>query len=135
MNRDGLTGAEREFNAGVKSLLVLMAALLALISAGLLVTGHGGKVLGLLVGAFTSVVYLLLICYRVRRAAALPAREAVAYMRTGWFLRLTFIVLMLTATLKVPVIDFVFAVIGLLSLQLAIFLNGLFLVVKRSISK
>lgn len=134
MNRD-IPSAERELTAGVKSLLAMMAALIALVSAGLLVTGHGAKILGLLVGAFTSVVYLLLACYRVRRAAALPTRQAVAYMRTGWFIRLAFIVLMLTAALKAPVVDFVFAVVGLLSLQAAIFLNGLFLVVKRSITK
>jgi len=88
-----------------------------------------------LVGVAASVVYLLLICYRVRRAAALPVREAVAYMRTGWFIRLAFIVLVLAAVLKMPAIDFVFAVVGLLSLQIAIFLNGLYLVVKRSMIK
>ncbi|HWQ61189.1 MAG TPA: ATP synthase subunit I [Negativicutes bacterium] len=135
MSRDGQSGVEREFAAGVKSLLVSMAALIALIAAGLLVAGHGEKIPGLVVGAVTSVVYLLLICYRVRRAASLPTREAVAYMRTGWFLRLAFIVLMMAVALKVPAVDFVFAVVGLLSLQIAIFLNGLFLVVKRSMTK
>ncbi len=135
MNREGQAGAEREFAAGIKSLLVHMAALVALITAGLLATGHGEKIPGLLVGVAASVVYLLLICYRVRRAAALPVREAVAYMRTGWFIRLAFIVLVLAAVLKMPAIDFVFAVVGLLSLQIAIFLNGLYLVVKRSMIK
>lgn len=135
MNRDIQTGAERELAAGVKSLLAHMAALNAFIAAVLLIAGHGAKIPGLLVGAVTSAVYLLLICYRVRRAAALPTREAVAYMRTGWFVRLAFIVLMLTVALKVPVVDFLFAVVGLLSLQIAIFLNGLFLVVKRSMTK
>lgn len=135
MNRDGQAGAERELAAGVKSLLIHMAALIAFISAALLVAGRGEKILGLLVGAGTSAVYLLLVCYRVRRAAVLPTREAVAFMRTGWFIRLAFIVMMLTAALRVPVIDFVFAVVGLLSLQIAIFLNGLFLVVKRSMTK
>lgn len=135
MNRDGRSGAEREFAAGVKSLLVNMAAVTALIAAGLLIAGHGEKILGLAVGAITSAVYLLLISYRVRRAAALPAREAIAYMRTGWFLRLAFIIIMMAVALKVPVVDFAFAVIGLLSLQIAIFLNGLFLVVKRSVTK
>ncbi len=135
MNSDGRPGAEREFAAGVKSLLANMAAVIALIAAGLLITGHGDKIPGLAVGAITSVVYLLLIGYRVRRAAALPAREAVVYMRTGWFLRLGFIVIMMIVALKVPVVDFLFAVVGLLSLQVAIFLNGLFLVVKRSMTK
>jgi hypothetical protein len=88
-----------------------------------------------MVGAATSVIYLLLICYRVRRAAALQTREAVAYMRTGWFIRLAFVVMVFAAALKVPAVDFVFAVIGLLSLQIAIFLNGLFLAVKRSTTK
>ncbi len=135
MNSGGPAGAEQEFAAGVKRLLLHMAVLVAVLAAGLLAAGHGEKVSGLIVGAVTSATYFLLICYRVRRAVAMPPREAVAYMRTGWFVRLAFIVVMLAVALKVPAIDFIFAVIGLLSFQIAILLDGLYLVVRRSVTK
>ncbi len=135
MNSDRATGVEREFAAGVKNLLRNMALLVAVLTIALLATGHGEKILGLVAGAATSATYFLLICYRVRRAAAMPAREAVVYMRTGWLVRLAFVIAMLAVALKVPAIDFIFAVVGLLSFQIAILLNGLYLVARRSVTK
>jgi hypothetical protein len=135
MNSPGPTAIEQDFTAGVKRLLLHMAILVAATALGLLAAGHGGKITGLVFGAVTSATYFLLICYRVRRVAAMPAREAVAYMRTGWLVRLAFIVVMLAVALKVPAVDFIFAVIGLLSFKIAILLNGLYLIVRRSVTK
>lgn len=120
-----------EFTGAVKGMLIMMALWGLLVTAVLWLAGHGDKILGYLVGTAVSAVYFLLICYRVRRSAALPTRQAVVYMRTGWLIRLSFIVLVLAWSLKVPAINFAAAVAGLLSLQIVLFLQGLFMIMKR----
>lgn len=90
---------------------------------------------GLLAGTAASIIYFLFMCYRVKKSAELPAVKAVAYMRHGWLIRLGFIVLILILSLKAPQIHFLAAVAGLFSLQIVIFLNAIFLVGRKYLSK
>jgi len=126
---------QRELADGVKLLLAQMAALAVLAAAGLWLAGHGDKVPGFLAGVAISAVYCLLVFCRVRRSEALPPAKAVGYMRTGWLVRLAFVVLALAWALKTPAINFAAAVAGLLSLQIVIFFNGFYLVIRRFLGK
>lgn len=124
-----------ELGASVRRLLVQMAAFSAAVVAALLIAGQAAKILGFLVGAAVSVIYLLLVIFRVRRSAAMGQREAVSYMRTGWLVRLSFIVLALVWSLQVPAINFLSVVFGLLTLQIVLMLNGFYLVIRRFAAK
>ncbi len=135
MNDSGFADTRQELAGVAKRLLLQLAAWTAVIAAGLYFAGHGDKIAGFLAGAAISAVYGLLVCYRVRRSASLPPQKAVAYMRTGWLIRLAFIVLALAWSLKVPSFHFGAVVAGLLSLQIIIFLNGFYLVFRHSVTK
>jgi ATP synthase I chain. len=124
-----------ELISGVRRLLLQMPAWAALAALILCIAGCRDKIPGFLVGTVISLVYGLLICYRVQRSASLPPRKAAAYMRTGWLLRLAFIVLALVWALKVPLLNFGAVVAGLLSLQVIIFLNGFYLVIRHLLGK
>lgn len=126
---------EQELARTAKGFLLQIAVWAGLVTAGLIFGGHGDKVPGYLVGVTVSLTYCLLICYRVKKSAALPPKEAVAYMRMGWLIRLSFIVLILVWSLKVPAINFLAAVAGLLSLQIVIFFHGTYIVAKRFLTK
>lgn len=82
------------------------------------ISGLPEKIPGLLLGVVTSAVYLVLMAKRVEKSAGLPVSSAVFSMRVGWVLRLSFIVMMLIVSLKVPGIDFIAAVVGLFSLHI-----------------
>ncbi|MDT8903752.1 ATP synthase subunit I [Anaeroselena agilis] len=118
-----------------RKLLLQLSAWAATVVGVLYFTGHGDKIAGFLAGTAISAVYGLLVCYRVRRSASLSPQKAVAYMRTGWLIRLAFIVLALAWSLKVPSLNFGAVVAGLLSLQIIIFVNGFYLVVRHSTAK
>lgn len=120
-----------EFAGSVRRFLLQMAAWAALVTAGLYVAGYGGKVAGFLAGTAVSIIYFLLLGYRVRRSAAMPPKQAVAYMRMGWVIRLAFVALAVIWMLKVPAIDFTGAILGLFSFKIVLLLNGFWLVVRR----
>jgi hypothetical protein len=88
------------------------------------------RLAGLSIGIFTSVVYFLLMCYRVRKSADMPVHKALLYMRVGWLMRLSFIVLMLLLSVKIPGIDFWSAVFGLFTLQIVMFLQAAVMVTR-----
>lgn len=125
----------QEFTVQVKRTLCQMAALLAVLAAGAWLTGRAAAIPGLLLGGAASAVYFLLMGYRVRRSAALPPERAVTYMRTGWLVRLSFVVLILILSLKVPQIDFVAAVVGLFSLQAVVIFDAIFTVARSFFRK
>jgi hypothetical protein len=92
--------------------------------------GQPERLAGLSMGIFTSVIYFLLMCYRINKSADMPVHKALLYMRVGWLMRLSFIVIMLLLSVKIPGIDFWSAVFGLFTLQIVIFLQAAFVVTK-----
>ncbi len=118
-----------------RRLLLQLVAWTALVVATLYFTGHDDKISGFLAGTAISILYGLLVCYRVWRSVLLPTNKAVAYMRTGWLVRLAFVVLALAWSLKVPSLRFGAVVAGLLSLQLMLFINGFYLVIRHFVTK
>lgn len=88
------------------------------------------RIPGLLLGMITSMIYFLLMCYRVKRSAEMSVPKAISYMRLGWLMRLSFIGLMLVLSIKIPFFDFISAVIGLFSLQVVIIGNAGVIIVK-----
>lgn len=102
------------------------------IAASLLLyaTEHGGWVPGFAVGVTASVLYYVLMCYRVRKCAELPAAKAVGYMRTGWLIRLCFILLVLLLSVRLPGVHFWASVAGLFSLQGVMVMNAVRLIIR-----
>ena len=94
------------------------------------IAGLSGKIPGLAIGIFTSMIYFLLMCYRVNKSADMPVNRALLYMKVGWLMRLSFIVIMLLLSVKIPGIDFWSAVFGLFTLQIILFLQAVVLVTK-----
>jgi hypothetical protein len=92
--------------------------------------GLSERLAGLSIGIFTSIVYFLLMCYRIQKSADMPIHRALLYMRVGWLMRLLFIVVMLLLSVKIPGIDFWSAVLGLFTLQIVMFLQAAVIVTK-----
>lgn len=91
---------------------------------------QGWRVPGLIMGISTSVVYFLLMCYRVSKSADMSVVKAISYMRMGWLLRLAFIAIMLVLSIKIPSLDFLSSVIGLFSLQVVLVFNAGIMIIK-----
>lgn len=98
-------------------------------------SGKTGMIPGLILGLSGSIVYYLLMCYRVKKSAAMAPAQAVSYMRAGWLIRLSLVVAVLIVSLKVPGIDFMAAVVGLFSLQIVLYSQALITVVKGILRK
>ncbi|VBB08926.1 atp synthase protein i [Lucifera butyrica] len=103
-----------------------------------LITAGGAYVSGLiplgngfLIGTATSMVYFLLMCYRVQKSAAYPPAKAVAYMRSGWMIRLTFVILAMILTITLPNINFIGVIAGLFSLHVILFTHAVLSAVKQ----
>lgn len=120
----------QEYVIQIRRTLLQILAWGFFISVGAYFTGFGWRIPGFIMGLFTSGVYFLLMCYRVSKSADMPIHKALLYMRIGWILRLSFIVIMLFMSLKIPVLDFWSAVFGLFTLQIVMFLNGVVIVGK-----
>ena len=118
----------QDFAVEIKRTLLQMVGwgVFTIISAGLM--GFDFLILGLVVGNVASIIYFLLMGYRVKRAAQLPPEKAIASMRAGWLVRLAFIVLVLVLSLHLPQISFGAAAVGLFSLQFVIFFNAVYFV-------
>ncbi len=98
-------------------------------------SGKTGMIPGLILGLSGSIVYYLLMCYRVKKSAAMAPAQAVSYMRAGWLIRLSLVVAVLIVSLKVPGIEFMAAVVGLFSLQIVLYSQALITVVKGILRK
>lgn len=125
----------QEYIIQVRRTLLQMGLLVVLLAVGAVGTGHTLVVPGLLLGTLGSSVYFLLMCFRVKRSATLSPEAAVVYMRSGWFIRLFFIVLILILSLHISQINFIAAVVGLFSLHLVLVLNAILVITKSLFNK
>ncbi|SDE99726.1 ATP synthase subunit I [Sporolituus thermophilus] len=124
----------REYAIEARRTLLQIAALALSAIGCALLAGRADWARGLAFGSVVSAIYFCLLCYRVRRSAEMPAAKAVAYMRSGWLVRLVFISLALVLALKLTTVNFLAAVTGLFSLHIVIFLNAAVLVAKEMLS-
>lgn len=118
----------------VRQTLVHLAVWVLLITVGALASSKMFFIPGLLLGWSGSVIYFLLMCRRVKKSAELPLGQAVSTMRSGWLIRLSFIISLLVVSVYVPEIDFLAAVVGLFSLHIILMLNAVFFVVSELIA-
>lgn len=114
----------------IKRTLLQIAAWGIFLCSSAYFIGYSWRIPGLVLGVITSMAYFLLMCYRVNQSASMPVHKALVYMRVGWLVRLSFVVLMLIVSLKIPIVDFWSAVVGLFTLQIILFLNAIAIVSK-----
>jgi hypothetical protein len=119
-----------EYSLHIKQTLGKIGLLAIVVTGGAFISGHGTWIWGFLFGSMASVIYFFLMCYRIKNSADLPPEKAVAYMRSGWGIRLVFVSLVVIFALKTPQIDFLAAVVGLLSLHIVIILHGITIVIR-----
>lgn len=93
--------------------------------------GFGWRIPGFVMGIIGSLFYFLLLWYRVLKSTDMPVHKAIFYMQVGWIMRLFFIVTILFLSLKMPVLDFGSAVVGLFTLQIVIIYNAFVFVTKN----
>lgn len=120
----------QEYVVEIKKTIMQMIVWGILICASAYFTGNSEKIVGLTMGIFTSVIYFLLMGYRIKKSAEMPVNRALLYTKVGWLIRLSFIVAMLLLSIKLPGIDFWSAVFGLFTLQIILFLQAVVLVTK-----
>lgn len=120
----------QEYIVEVKRTLLQIIAWGALLCGIAYFTGFGWRIPGLILGMITSMIYFLLMCYRIGKSAEMSVPKAISYMRLGWLLRLSFVAIMLVLSIKIPLFDFLSAVIGLFSLQAVIIGNAGLIIMK-----
>jgi len=120
-----------EYTREMKRTLLQMIAWGVFICGSAYITGHGWRISGLVMGIMGSILYCLLLWYRVLKSTDMPADKAIFYMRAGWLMRLFFIVFMLFLYIKIPALDFWAAVVGLFTLQIVIAGNAIIFVVRN----
>ncbi len=120
----------QEYAKEIKKTILQMLVWGICISASAYFMGLTERVAGLTIGIFTSIVYFLLMCYRVNKSAGMSVHKALLYMRVGWLMRLSFILIMLLLSLKIPGIDFWSAVFGLFTLQIVMFIQAAVIITK-----
>jgi hypothetical protein len=120
----------QEYIVEIKKTIMQMIVWGISICAAAYLTGYSEKIAGLIIGIFTSVIYFLLMGYRIKKSAEMPVNRALLYTKIGWLIRLSFIVAMLLLSIKLPGIDFWSAVFGLFSLQIVLFFQAVVLVTK-----
>lgn len=113
-----------EYTVKVKQILLQMLAWGLTAAVGLFACGLAELIPGLWTGVAVSCIYFLSMCYRIKKSGDMPVRKAITYMRTGWLLRLAFIVMMLIISLHIPWIDFWAAVAGLFTLHIIGMINA-----------
>lgn len=121
----------QEYTREMKRTLLQIIAWGIFICGSAYFAGHGWRIPGLVMGITSSIIYCLLLWYRILKCSDMPAHKAVFYMRMGWGIRLFFIVIMLFLSLKIPALDFGSAVVGLFTLQIVMISNAVVFVVKN----
>jgi len=121
-------GFADNYAAQVRQTLVHLSAWGLLITVGAFLSNKISIIPGLLTGWSGSVIYFLLMCRRVKKSAELSLSQAVATMRSGWLIRLSFTISLLVLSVYVPGIDFWAAVVGLFSLHIVFMLNAVLFV-------
>ena len=102
-----------------------------LLIAGTWSIGLGNEIPGLLLGMGASYIYFVLLVLRVNHSVNLPVTKAIGSMRIGWLIRLSFILLILTLSIKIPMFHFVAAVVGLFSLHIIMVFTACLFVLKH----
>ncbi len=120
----------QEFVIEVRRTLIHMLVWAAFVIVSAWTGGKTDLILGLILGITGSILYFLLMCYRIRKSADMSKEKAVTYMRVGWLIRLSFIVAILIVSLKVPSVNFLAAVVGLFSLQIILYGKAVLTVVQ-----
>lgn len=124
-----------EYLTLLKRILIHLLSWIVLFIGILYGTGYESWIIGFTVGAGASLIYFMLMSYRIFKSSDLVPSKAVAYMRAGWLIRLSFVVLVLIFSLQVPSIHFLAAVVGLFSLQFMIVLEAALFVSRHYTSK
>ncbi|MPL68975.1 hypothetical protein SDC9_14708 [bioreactor metagenome] len=125
----------QEFLIEVKHTLIGIGAWGIIVIGAMYYSGLLSLIPGFTVGLATSVVYYLLMCYRVKKSLELPAAKAVSSMRTGWLVRLSFVIIMLVLSVKLPQINLWAAVAGMFSWHAVLVFNTVILIVKNTVHK
>ena len=120
----------QEYVIEIKRTLLQILLWGALICGGAYAANQGWRIPGLIMGITTSIIYFLLMCYRVSKSADMSVAKAITYMRMGWLLRLAFVAIMLVLSIKIPSLDFLSSVIGLFSLQVVLVFNAGIMIIK-----
>lgn len=113
-----------EYLAQVKRTLLHTILWSVFVILNAFLTGKTHLVPSLALGCTASLIYFLLMSYRVTKSATMPPLKAVSYMRTGFGIRLVFVVMILILSAKIQWINFPAAVVGLFSLQIVLYLNA-----------
>ncbi|WP_312420416.1 ATP synthase subunit I [Anaerospora hongkongensis] len=124
-----------EYIGLLKRILSHLLIWIVLVAAVLYGTDHQNWILGFIVGAGASIVYFILMSYRILKSLEVMPSKAVSYMRAGWLIRLIFVILVLILALKIPGIHFLAAIVGLFSLQFIIVLEAALFVSRHYTSK
>lgn len=114
----------------VKRTLFYITVWGALVIAAMYYAGQSYLISGFIFGIICSMVYYLLMSYRVKKSIELPVAKAVSSMRTGWLIRLSFIVLMLVLAAKLQQINLWSAVAGLFSLHAVLLFNAVVYIIR-----
>lgn len=125
----------QEFFVEIRRTLAYMLAWAALLIVGCLTGGRAEFIPGLILGGSGSIIYFLLLSYRIKKSTTMTTEQAVGYMRSGWLIRLIFITAILIMSLKIPEIHFLAAVVGLFSLQIILYAQAVFTVLTGLLSK
>ncbi|MPM69096.1 hypothetical protein SDC9_116040 [bioreactor metagenome] len=120
----------QEFFKEVKRTLVHLAVWGGLVVGAMYFSGAVVLISGFMLGLGTSVIYYLLMSYRVKKSAELPAAKAISYMRVGGLGRLVFVIIMLFLAAKMRQINLWSAVAGIFSLHAVMVLNAALLIIK-----
>ena len=108
-----------------------LASWSVLLIAGTWFIGLGKEIPGLLLGMAASYIYFVLLVLRVKHSVTLPVTKAIGSMRIGWLIRLSFILLILILSIKLPMFHFVAAVVGLFSLHIVMVFTACLFVLKH----
>lgn len=124
----------QEYTKEMKRTLLQMIAWGIFICGSAYFAGYGSRIPGLVIGIVSSIIYCLLLWYRVLKSTEMSVHKAIFYMRVGWLIRLFFVAIMLLLALRMPMLDFGSAVIGLFTLQIVIVLNAFVSVARNFLS-
>ena len=124
-----------ELTIEIKRILIYTIAWGLFLIVGALWRGDVAAVYGFALGTFGSIIYLLLMGYRVHRSSTLPPKEAGIYMRLGWLIRLSLIVCILLIAIRLPFLNFWAVVVGLFSHRIVTVYRAIIFVIKTFLNK
>ncbi len=122
-----------EYVTYIKKTIIKLFIWCLVVSSILVLTAEVNNIVGFILGSVASILYFLLMAYRIKNSAEMPVDKAVNYMRIGWLLRLTFLIITLILSVKMPQVNFLFAILGVFSLQIVLTINSVMVVVKATI--